>query len=160
MSLIGAGYLGFALIQLPHDKLIHFSTFLILTVEFYFLFDTNHKSLKTLRYITLLVCTFGGSIALEIIQSLVNLHRVFDLYDILFNVLGSSLGVLICSVCDTWLAKKQRRNRYRLLRTVDIVPEADDDDDTEGDLVVTSEGDETSNGFITITMNDLERQSL
>ena len=130
LSLLLAGYLGFALIHLPHDKLIHFLTFFILTMEFYFIFDTKNKSLKVLRLVTLVVCTFGASIGLEIVQSLINPARVFDVYDILFNVLGSLLGLGLSSGYQTWMVRRARlkRIRYRQLQT-DVQEQSSDIDD-------------------------------
>ena len=154
ISLIVAGYLGFALIELTnHDKLLHFLTFLVLTVEFYFIFDTNHKSLKTLRYITLLVCTFAGSILLEVIQSLVNTTRVFDSMDIVYNVVGSFLGVILSSSYDVWAVKRQKKNRFRQVR--EVVIEEDDDDDTGIELGGVSGGRDLENGFVSINREDL-----
>lgn len=90
--MIAAGYLGFALIHLVHDKLIHFATFAILTAEFYFIFNT--KAVKLLRLITLMICTLGASVLLEMIQHIVNPARVFDVKDIYCNVGGSIVGLL------------------------------------------------------------------
>ena len=67
------------------------------------MFDTQYKSLKVLRNITLIICTFGGSVGLEIIQNLVNPKRVFDVYDIVANILGSLLGLGISVGYVTWV---------------------------------------------------------
>ncbi|RCK63974.1 Uncharacterized protein C11E3.10 [Candida viswanathii] len=141
ITLIGAGYLGFALIHLPHDKLIHFTTFCILTIEFYFIFDTHYRSLKVLRGVTLVVCTFGGSVSLEIIQHTVNPSRVFDVYDILANILGSLLGLGISVGFMAWRKNtaRQERIRYRQLNTQIIGQDEDEDEDTEGDTTMETE---------------------
>ncbi len=136
MSLILAGYLGFSLFQTGHDKALHFVTFLVLTAEFYFIFDTNHKSLKTLRYVTLLVCTCAGSVLLEVVQSLVNSARVFDVYDIVANVCGSVVAVAACSGWDVWATKRQRQRRYQQVRAA-----------VEG---------EAENGFVNIDMANID----
>lgn len=92
-------------------------TFLILTVEFYFVFNTNRKSLKTLRYITLLICTFGASIGLEVLQNLVNPNRVFDINDIFCNMAGSLMGLGGSWGCQVWSirSKKLQKNNYKKL---------------------------------------------
>lgn len=110
-----AAYLGFALIHLPHDKVIHFSTFLILTVEFYFLFDTRNK--KILRVITFIVCTCGAGIGLEVVQLMVNPIRIFDFFDIISNVCGSCLGLLIACALN-WRIDKSRQEKRRGRRIV------------------------------------------
>lgn len=111
MSLIGAGYLGFALIHLEYDKVIHFTTFLILTIEFYFIFDTKNK--KLIRIITIVICTCGASIGLELIQHLINSQRIFDIFDILYNVCGSSIGLLIACIVHNWRISKMRQEKQR-----------------------------------------------
>lgn len=113
-SLAIAAYLGFALVQLPHDKLVHFITFYILTLEFYFLFDTGNKSLKILRFLTVgwWICS---SIFLEIAQSIINPKRVFDVNDILANVLGGGAAFGTALVIQAQLVKRARAGRYRHL---------------------------------------------
>lgn len=91
-----AGYLGFASVHLVHDKVVHFVTFFILTAEFYYVFDT--AAVRTLRWLTVVICTVGGSVGLEFIQSLVNPARVFDVKDIACNVAGSAMAVALCSI--------------------------------------------------------------
>lgn len=90
-SLLVAAYLGFALLSLAHDKILHFSAFGILTAEFYFLFEIR----KPWR-LTILVMTIGACISLEFVQNLVNPKRTFDYEDILYNTMGSLLAVIIC----------------------------------------------------------------
>lgn len=108
-----AAYLGFALIQLHHDKAMHFWAFLVLTVEFYFIFVTKRKELKILRYATFLICTVGASIGLEILQNMVNPTRVFDVNDIICNFTGSLVGLGLASGYLNWSLKRQRsQNLY------------------------------------------------
>lgn len=87
--------------------------FMILTVEFYFVFDTQHKSIKMVRLLTFVVCTLGGSISSEIIQGIVNPKRTFDVNDILANVLGSSLGLVGCTVYEYYTIKQAKLNRIK-----------------------------------------------
>lgn len=121
--------MGFASIQLPHDKWIHYCTFLILSLEFYFIFDTQNKNVKTVRSLTVIICTVSGSVGLEIVQSLVNPSRTFDIYDIASNVLGSLTAVGIAWGYQSWQIKKARneRLRYRKLHHVaQDLPETED----------------------------------
>ncbi|KAK6463762.1 hypothetical protein DFJ63DRAFT_313068 [Scheffersomyces coipomensis] len=141
-------YLGFANIHLPYDKLIHFVTFFVLTTEFYFVFDTKLKSLKTLRYITLSICTIAGGIGSEIIQSLVNPNRIFDPLDIAFNISGSLLSVGLSSWYQSSAIKKskEQRNRYR------HVPGQEPDIPTHTTAHNSSDADEE--GYVSIQLND------
>lgn len=103
VSLCAAAYLGFALLHLGHDKAIHFTTFFILTAEFYFIWET-HRPWK----LSFLVMTLGASISLEFVQGFVNPSRVFDPMDIVYNVHGSVLALVACSVALTALARRRR----------------------------------------------------
>lgn len=163
LSLIGACYLGFALIHLPYDKLIHFSTFCLLTLEFFFVFDTQYKSLKVLRNITLIICTFGGSVGLEIIQNLVNPKRVFDVYDIVANILGSLLGLGISVGYVTWSKNRARHKRssYRQLNTHIIEASEDDGDEStdQNSLDIRERADTqsfTNEDYVNIQLEDVK----
>ncbi|EGW32414.1 uncharacterized protein SPAPADRAFT_153310 [Spathaspora passalidarum NRRL Y-27907] len=124
LTLVGAGYLGFASIHLPYDKTIHFFTFTILTMEFYLIFNTKHKTSTILRLITFLVCTCGASISSEIIQNVVNPSRVFDVYDILFNMAGSLWGLIVCCVVQDWKMQRNKKLKfkYKTKTTVSVSP--------------------------------------
>ncbi|CAH6719240.1 hypothetical protein CLIB1444_02S04038 [[Candida] jaroonii] len=117
VTLIGAGYLGFSSIELPHDKLIHFITFFLLTLEFFFIFQT--KKIKQLIYITFIICTLGGSIASEFLQNFINPSRIFDINDIFYNVGGSIVALIISGVSSSW----NRRRRYKRLDREDVETE-------------------------------------
>lgn len=110
VSTILAGYLGFSLIKVKHDKFLHFITFFILTIEFYFLFDTNNKSFKTLRLITL-VCTLVAGVSLEMIQSMINAERAFDINDIFCNIGGSLFALLSVSLYHHYRVKELKKQR-------------------------------------------------
>lgn len=109
---------------------------MVLTVEFYFIFNTKRKELKMLRYITLLVCTGGAGIGLEILQSVVNPTRIFDINDIFCNIAGSLVGVGASSGYLMWIIKNKRpqKQSYRMnirqppniIEQEDVVPEEED----------------------------------
>jgi glycopeptide antibiotics resistance protein len=88
--------------------------FMILTIEFYFIFDTQHKSNRIVRLLTFVICTIGGSITSEIIQGTVNSKRVFDVYDIVYNMVGSLGGIGLCTVYEHWAIKRNRLQRITL----------------------------------------------
>ena len=116
VTLAAAAYLGFSLVLLGHDKAIHYATFLALTAEFYMVFDTQHKLLRTVRLVTFIVCTVICSVVLEIIQPYVNPKRIFDLKDIVANVTGSLTGLALCSGYDYYTIRRLRANRYLSIR--------------------------------------------
>lgn len=158
-----AGYLGFALIHLHHDKLIHGVTFFILTVEVYFLFDTKNKSLRTLKLITFLTCTIAGSIVLEIIQNLINPSRIFDVFDIAFNMIGSLCGLILCIVIQSRIIKRSKQFRHRRLNRIvneeDIEtpgPSGGHDGDVGRDIRSSSDNE----NYVNIKMQDFNINSV
>ncbi|KAI3403011.2 hypothetical protein KGF56_004264 [Candida oxycetoniae] len=131
---------------------------LIITLEFYFIFDAPFKSLKIIRYLTFVICTLAGSLGSEILQHIVNPARVFDPYDILCNVLGSLLGLGISITYSHYKKGKAKKERFRYnrlmnsdLRAVEeIVLE-------EGDCSVANgenSGRSTPNDYVNIQMKD------
>ncbi|CAM1503854.1 Fc.00g014450.m01.CDS01 [Cosmosporella sp. VM-42] len=112
LLLVLAAYAGFTTLQLGqyvNDKLLHFITFFVLTVVFYWVVDTNRR--RTLN-MTLVVCTLVLGVGSEFVQSFLPNDRDFDLYDIVANVVGSLVGAAIC----TWYHKRMlERKRQRKL---------------------------------------------
>lgn len=101
--------------------MLHFVTFFLLTVLFYWILDTNRR--RTLN-LTLLVCTACLGVGSEFLQGLLPNGRVFDLYDIAANVFGSLAAVGLC----TWYHKRMLERR-RQARGYGAVP-----GEAEGDL--------------------------
>lgn len=73
--------------------------------------------------------------------------------DIVYNVVGSFLGVILSSSYDVWAVKRQKKNRFRQVR--EVVIEEDDDDDTGIELGGVSGGRDLENGFVSINREDL-----
>lgn len=86
-------YLGFADISLPHDKFIHFSMFFIMSLLFYWIFDSKYT--WTIRNLTFLLCTLIGGIGSEYLQHFISPFRTFDYFDILVNIFGSIFAILV-----------------------------------------------------------------
>ncbi|KAH3684855.1 hypothetical protein WICPIJ_004158 [Wickerhamomyces pijperi] len=124
LGLLFAAYLGFAELSLPNDKLVHFLTFFTLTALFYWLFETSHT--RYIRNVTLLVCTLGAGVGSEFVQSLVP-YRTFDFKDIICNVFGSGLAVVLSQIWHKRLLVKRRELRYLQLRQ-SIPDELDDEE--------------------------------
>ncbi|CAO3593760.1 unnamed protein product [Absidia cylindrospora] len=90
-----------------NDKVLHFSTFCILSVCLYFLWNLSFKRNLILTCGILFFLTIGS----EFIQGLLP-YRTFDWYDILANVLGSTTGLLLAFICDyAWKARKEQNWR-------------------------------------------------
>ncbi|KAF4979523.1 hypothetical protein FZEAL_4291 [Fusarium zealandicum] len=124
LLLLIAGYAGLTTLQLGqhvNDKLLHFVTFFLLTIVFYWVVDTNRR--RTLN-MTLVVCTLVLGVGSEFVQSFIDNGREFDMYDIVANVIGSFIGLGIC----TWYHKRMLE-RKRQRRRYSVVPGED-----EGDL--------------------------
>lgn len=117
-----AAYLGFANISFRNDKLLHFSVFFLLTALFYWLFDT--QSTRAIRNMTFVCCTLAGGIGSEFVQALLP-YRSFDVMDIIANIVGSLLALLLSMVYHKRIVEMRRRERYEELRN-SIPPEADD----------------------------------
>ncbi|KAK2038677.1 VanZ like family protein [Colletotrichum somersetense] len=121
--LLIAGYAGLTSLQLGqyvNDKVLHFSTFFLLTIVFYWILDTNRR--RTLN-LTLTVCTFVLGVGSEFLQGFLPNGREFDFYDIVANVIGSLAGVGLCS----WYHKRMLE-RKRRTKMYQAVPGEDDAD--------------------------------
>lgn len=123
LLLLAAAYAGLSKLQLGqyvNDKVLHFITFFLLTLVFYWIVDTNRR--RTLN-MTLVVCTLILGVGSEFLQSFLPNDRDFDLYDIVANVAGSFLGLGLCS----WYHKRMLERR-RQRKTYNVVPGEDGDD--------------------------------
>lgn len=105
ISLGLAAYLGFALVHLPHDKIIHFTTFFILTLEFYWLWKLPTKYV---RLLTVTVCTLMASVVSEMVQGMINPSRVYDVGDIYANIAGSFSAIIVSEVVGLFTKREKR----------------------------------------------------
>ncbi|KAF2433833.1 hypothetical protein EJ08DRAFT_569932, partial [Tothia fuscella] len=108
------------------DKVLHFVTFFLLTLCFYWIIETNRR--RNLQ-LTAFVCTFVLGVGSEVAQGLLPNGRDFDPYDILANVLGSAPALLI----STWYHKRMLE-RKRLSKSYTLVPGEGSDDDMDLEL--------------------------
>ncbi|KAM0348419.1 hypothetical protein ACHAPU_004391 [Fusarium lateritium] len=112
LLLLIAAYAGLTSVQLGqyvNDKVLHFVTFFTLSVVFYWVVDTNRRRVMNM---TLVVCTIVLGVGSEFVQSFLDNGREFDLYDIVANVIGSLLGVGLCSWYHKRMLERKRRRRY------------------------------------------------
>lgn len=80
-------------------------------------------------HLTLLVCTAGLSIGSEIVQALLPNGRDFDPFDILANVVGSALALLLSNWYHKRMLERRRKNKH-----YDIVPGEEPGEDEERDV--------------------------
>lgn len=78
-------------------------------------------------HLTLLICTAGLGIGSEIVQGLLPNGRDFDPFDILANVVGSALALLICSWYHRRMLERRRKSKH-----YEVVP-GDDDNGADGE---------------------------
>ncbi|KAF8465929.1 hypothetical protein BDZ91DRAFT_725964 [Kalaharituber pfeilii] len=113
-----AAYLCFSNFHVPYlnDKFLHFITFFFLTVCFYWILETSRRRVVNLTFfvITLILGTSS-----EFVQSLVNPERLFDPYDILANILGSGLALLLMQWYHKRMLERRRnaKTRYHAVAT-------------------------------------------
>ncbi|ODV87054.1 hypothetical protein CANARDRAFT_188575, partial [[Candida] arabinofermentans NRRL YB-2248] len=108
-SLVLAAYLGFANISLPHDKLIHFAMFFVMSFLFYWILE--FKSQRIIRNCSFIICTIVGGIGSEFIQHVVAPERTFDWYDIVANVAGSIVAIVSSSYYHACTVRNKRTKR-------------------------------------------------
>lgn len=113
-----AGLLGLTRsLRFTHDKLLHFTVFFVLALDFYWIFDATRKQCINLTGVA--IGGLGG-VGSEFLQALLAApERQFDPLDILFNLLGCLSAILLCSWYHNRLLKRRRNARYRILRGSD-----------------------------------------
>lgn len=130
LLLLLAGYAGLTSLQLDslpvNDKVLHFVTFFLLTVVFYWILDTSRRRALNL---TLATCTAVGGVGSEFLQALLPNGREFDLIDLAANVAGSLAGVGLCSWYHRRMLERKRRTK-----NYTAVPGEDGEDGGEGGL--------------------------
>ncbi|EPQ28679.1 uncharacterized protein PFL1_03982 [Pseudozyma flocculosa PF-1] len=147
LDLVFLGLLGFhpngqAWTRL-NDKVLHFICFFFATSLFYMVWDVDESARRVWIWrnaallLTFLTCFACGSIGSEIVQSLLPYKR-FDIYDVLCNMVGSSLGLFFTYHLE--LRYRARREVERLYDPLDVEEygdgfASDDDDDVVVDVV-------------------------
>jgi hypothetical protein len=107
----------------PNDKVIHLVFFFITSLVFYWIPDISRRRAMQM---TLIVCTLVLGIGSEILQGILTNDRVFDPFDILANIVGSSAAVGLCSWYHRRMMDRRRKTRFGAL-----ADGADADDDVE-----------------------------
>ncbi|KAI8367510.1 uncharacterized protein BYT42DRAFT_617936 [Radiomyces spectabilis] len=127
--------LGFTPINLEHrinDKVLHFTSFLILGTCLYFLWNLSYKRNLTLASLILITMSIGS----ECIQSFLP-YRTFDVNDIIANLLGGACGVACAFLADylftsrrehqrRWGGKREAEYQRALMDEIDLDEEDQD----------------------------------
>lgn len=119
LACVGALYLGLADLSLPHDKVIHFSTFFILSTLFYWLFKTRYRYFASIS--TFIICTICGSVVSEFLQHWVSPYRTFDKHDIIANLCGSFAAIIVSELYRYFLHIDEQNTYYELVPLNDII---------------------------------------
>ncbi|KAL8745062.1 MAG: hypothetical protein Q9190_002774 [Brigantiaea leucoxantha] len=110
LLLLFAAYLGLGSVQIPrvNDKFLHFLTFFLLTITFYWVLDTSRR--RTLN-VTVLIVTVGLAVGSEVLQALLPNGRIFDPLDIAANIFGSLLALGLCTMYHKRMLDRRRRRK-------------------------------------------------
>ncbi|KAF2000464.1 hypothetical protein P154DRAFT_492151 [Amniculicola lignicola CBS 123094] len=90
------------------DKALHFIAFFLITLCFYWILETSRRKVVQITFIAITVVLGFMS---EIVQGLLPIHRDFDYYDILANVLGSLAALGICNWYHKRMLERKRAAR-------------------------------------------------
>ncbi len=106
---LAAAYLGLSALQIPqvNEKILHFITFFLLTIAFYFILDTTRRRVLNL---TLLVVTFSLGLGSELAQGILT-GRTFDPINIAANVAGSLAALGLCLLYHKRMLERKRRRK-------------------------------------------------
>ncbi|KAG0068788.1 hypothetical protein BGZ89_004071 [Linnemannia elongata] len=103
--------------NLPQDKILHSSGFLILTFLTFFVWDRPSR----VHNVLLTVVPVGVlAFASEILQPVLSPTRAYDSHDIVANVIGTIIGLLLATVVDHLRERRYSRRevQYEALEMV------------------------------------------
>ena len=111
--LLAAAYLGLSSIQIPqiNDKVLHFVTFFLLTIAFYWILDTTRRRALNITLLVVTVSLGPGSEALQAFAT----SRQFDPRDIAANIVGSLCAIGLCTLYHKRMLDRKRVARYGLV---------------------------------------------
>ncbi|KAB5542403.1 hypothetical protein GE09DRAFT_1244645 [Coniochaeta sp. 2T2.1] len=129
--LLLSAYAGLSSVQpglLINDKILHFATFFLLTLAFYWILDTNRR--RALHF-TLVTCTLCLGVGSEFLQAFLPNGRDFDLFDIVANVVGSLGALGLCGWYHKRMLERRRAGRGARYTAVDGGEEEGGEEDVE-----------------------------
>ena len=133
-----SAYLGLSSIQIPqvNIQVLHFVTFLLLTLAFYWIFDSTRR--RVLNF-TLLFVTLVLGVGSEGVQGLVT-NRAYDPLYIAANILGSLCALGLCAIYH-----KRMLDRRRRAKGYGLVPQEGEDLEMGAQETGVTEGDNVGN---------------
>lgn len=109
MGLLPHSQIGSAESFLPNDKVLHYVSFFILSVVFYWIIDTSRRRVI---HITAIICMGVLGVGSEFLQSMLPNGRQFDLFDILANALGCASAMGLCAWYHKRMLERKRKIRF------------------------------------------------
>ncbi|MCJ1404633.1 hypothetical protein MMC11_007859 [Xylographa trunciseda] len=105
-----AAYAGLTSLELSptNDKVLHFLTFFVLTITFYWALEAPRRFLLKIVFFT---CTFVLVIGSEVLQAILPNGRDFDPLDVVANFVGSGLALALCSWYHGRMLERKRRRK-------------------------------------------------
>ncbi|PFH53861.1 hypothetical protein AMATHDRAFT_136769 [Amanita thiersii Skay4041] len=133
------GFTNFARALPINDKILHFLCFAFATGVFYFIIDVEEEARRVWFWrhlattVTTVICFFCGGILSEVVQSfLPPQYKEFDIGDVIANLLGSLIGILVAVQIDRYYRYRKEISRlYRPLDTGNLSDMEDDEDSTQ-----------------------------
>ncbi|RPA77969.1 hypothetical protein BJ508DRAFT_309698 [Ascobolus immersus RN42] len=107
-----------------NDKFMHFLAFFLLTLTFYWILEGPRKRVVNL---TIIVCLLIMGVGSEFVQGLLP-YRAFDAFDILANLIGGGLALLLNQWYHKRMLERKRhaRGRYTAVADTDAGAEPGD----------------------------------
>ncbi|MCJ1322319.1 hypothetical protein MMC15_007667 [Xylographa vitiligo] len=105
-----AAYAGLTSLEISprNDKVLHFLTFFVLTVTFYWAIEAPRRFLLKIVFIA---CTLVLGVGSEFLQAALPNGRHFDLLDLATNVVGSIIALAFCSWYHGRMLERKRRRK-------------------------------------------------
>ncbi|KAJ9479066.1 hypothetical protein PHBOTO_002555 [Pseudozyma hubeiensis] len=157
LDLIFLGVLGFhprgqTWIRI-NDKILHFVCFFLATAMFYMIWDVDEPARASAiwrnasLFLTGVTCFLVGGIGSEIVQSLLP-YKVFQIGDIVANLLGSSLGLFFSYHLEKRYRAKRELERLYAPLDIEDYGDVDEEEYDEGEELtdVTSGGTQAGAG--------------
>lgn len=93
----------------PNDKFLHLITFFLISLVFYWVFETSRRRAV---HLSVGVCTLALGVGSEFIQGVLPNGRAFDLFDLIANLVGSLGAIGLCGWYHRRMLERRRHARY------------------------------------------------
>lgn len=131
-----AAYFALSARKIPHygqsDKGLHLLTFFLLTLNFYWILELSRRRVI---HLTLLTCTVGLALGSGLLRALLPNGAGFDASDMVADVSGSAIALLLSSWYHKRMLERRRKNKhYDLVSAEDGEMDVDVGDDLQRDI--------------------------